>query len=434
MTSDSATRTCRPVTIALVAFASMVIWLITVSFVPVGFDTIGLVERTSAQTDQPGKGTLSQVEEPDDREALARQFVDKLVAEDFVGASERFDADLMEALPPDTLASVWQEIIATYGPFVEIAHTRTESVDAFDVVVLTCAFEQGDVNLRVVFGDGSAISGFFYAALAGDVVVNQGYLIAMAITALFGLFYPLVLGVLVWQRLGVSWRFFGYGALVFGVVQVLVRIPLVLVIEGFWGSTIRSSALFAGVWLVVLALTAGLFEEVGRYAGYRWLMRKSGPNWERAVMYGVGHGGLESMLLLGLSAAVAAVSLFLAPSIIQTLPPEQADVLREQVAAINALPVWQPLLGAWERLWAVIFHVALSVMVLQVVLRKQIYWLWLAIGLHAIVNFVVVSVVRWPGIDPLTAMVLGEVMMGLVGGASVWYIWKLRVYPPPDHQ
>ena len=61
-----------------------------------------------------------------------------------------------------------------------------------------------------------------------------------------------------------------------------------------------SRAIGANPWLYMLygALAAGVFEETGRYVAFRRLIgRKRYPERDAAVTYGVGHGGIESILL-----------------------------------------------------------------------------------------------------------------------------------------
>lgn len=87
--------------------------------------------------------------------------------------------------------------------------------------------------------------------------------------------YPFVLGLLVHKRLAVGWKYFWFGVLVFLVSQLLTRSPLLAVLEAtVLAPLLRTSAVFNWIWLVILAVTAGLFEEVGRYVGYRLFMRR----------------------------------------------------------------------------------------------------------------------------------------------------------------
>jgi uncharacterized membrane protein YhfC len=246
---------------------------------------------------------------------------------------------------------------------------------------------------------------------------------------LFEILFPLAVALLARRRLGVGWRYFGYGALIFVLFQLITRVPLVQLLQGILAPQLQASRPLLFAWLAALALSAGLFEEIGRYVGYRWLMRREAKTWRKAVMYGLGHGGIESMLLVAGLALLGLVNLVVLSTLdLSTLPlaPEQRAQLDAQLAAVAALPGWTPLLGAWERLWALPFHVMLSVLVLQVFRRGGLGWLALAIVVHALVNFVAVALPVALGLEGLRALLVPEVVITLAGLASLWVIWRLR--------
>jgi uncharacterized membrane protein YhfC len=242
---------------------------------------------------------------------------------------------------------------------------------------------------------------------------------------LFEIALPLALAIVARRRLGVSWRYFGYGALIFFLFQLISRVPLVQIAQTLLAPQLRASFTLQIAWLAVLALTAGLFEEIGRYIGYCWLMRHEAKTWSKAVMYGLGHGGLESIVLVGGLTLLGLVNLLLLPSIIGTLPADQRALVEQQLAAVRGQPDWLPLLGAWERLWSIIFHTAMSVVVLQV-FRRGIGWLWLAILAHSLLNFVAVGLPLMLGMQGMAALLVPEAIVTLAGLASLWVIWALR--------
>lgn len=256
--------------------------------------------------------------------------------------------------------------------------------------------------------------------------LNGGRIALSAIAIVFFIVMPLVLGALAHRRLGVSWRYFGYGALIFFLFQIITRVPAVTVIQGALAEQLRTSQALQLGFGAALALTAGLFEEVGRYVGYRWLMRREEKTWSKAIMYGLGHGGIESMLLIGARGLLQLISLLLlAARGLDSIPAPQRAQAAQQLAALASGPVWTPLLGIWERTWAIIFHVALSVLVLQVFRRNNIRWLWLAILLHALLDFCAVLVpVLLPG--QLIGTLILEGIVGLFGLLGLWIIQRLR--------
>jgi uncharacterized membrane protein YhfC len=258
---------------------------------------------------------------------------------------------------------------------------------------------------------------------------------ASAIGAIvFEVLFPLLLAFVISRRLKVGWRYFLYGALVFFVCQLILRVPAVQVIQTTISPQLQTSPALLWGWLFILALTAGLFEEVGRYLGYRIFMRNEEKTWNKAVMYGTGHGGIESILLVAGLGALTLVDLFLLPTLnLSSLPADQQKQIVDQFAAIAAQPGWLPLLGAYERLCAITFQIAMSVVVLQVFRRGQIRWLWIAVFAHFAFDLAAISVAQGLpllGVSNATLVMLaaeGVVTIGALG--ALWTIFALRDTP-----
>lgn len=263
-------------------------------------------------------------------------------------------------------------------------------------------------------------------------LVNSGWLVSLAVATLFVILYPLTLAIIAHRRLHVSWRYFGYGALIFFLFQLITRVPLVLWIQSKIAPDLKASMTLSIIWIALLALTAGLTEEIGRYVGYRWLMKREEKTWNKAVMYGIGHGGLESMVLVGgqllLSLINVVIVMILLHSNPNLLPVSQRIAIAHQFAAINATPAWAPLLGAWERLWTVPFHIAMSVVVLQVFRRQAIGWLWLAVLAHTLLDFITALMPQLLGSSMGTSLLV-EGIVAVSGIIGVWVIWRLRDRP-----
>jgi uncharacterized membrane protein YhfC len=265
--------------------------------------------------------------------------------------------------------------------------------------------------------------------------ISNGWIASGAAAILFDIFYPLALGLYVRRRLSVSWRYFGYGALIFVLFQLISRVPITLALQSLIAPQLQASRAALLAWIVTLSLTAGLFEELGRYVGYRWLMKGEQKTWAKGVMYGIGHGGIESMLLIaGLVALTLIQVLALSRTGLSTLPisAEQRALAERQLAAIAAQPAWVPLLGAWERLWTIPLHVALSVVVLQIFRRGSLRWLWLAIVAHTLANLLGAGITPILGLAGTTALLLPEAIVTMIGLLSLWVIWALRERPPDD--
>lgn len=239
---------------------------------------------------------------------------------------------------------------------------------------------------------------------------------------------PLALATAIARRRPVGWAFFGIGAATF-VGSQLFHIPFNSVVDtaGVLPDPEASRrnllvvAVFAG-------LSAGFFEEVARYLAYRF-WAKDARSWGGGLMLGAGHGGIEA-ILLGLVAAVNVGFIFGFQNGYFTgiLPEEALPLMQEQATAFFSVPLYQTLLGAAERLFALCIHLSLSLLVMQVFTRGRIYWLLLAIGWHALLDAVAVFSVRtW---DVVTT----EGLIGVLALLSVGLIWRLYEPPAADEE
>ncbi len=266
--------------------------------------------------------------------------------------------------------------------------------------------------------------------MSSNFHLSTGWAIALGASSIFAIIYPLALAFAANRKLAVSWRYFGFGVLIFGIFQVVTRVPIVQIVGNAYHAQIAASPALTYGWLAVLVVSAALFEEVGRYLGYRWFMRREDKTWAKAVMYGLGHGGLESILLVGLGGLASLLNIMLLSTMSLTaLPAAQRQVVAEQLHAIANQPGWYPLLGGWERLWTVPVQVALSVLVVQVFRRGNIGWLWVAIGAHMLVDGVAVAVpqvFKSSGWGSVAISLLIEGIVAVFGLCAIWIIWALR--------
>lgn len=265
--------------------------------------------------------------------------------------------------------------------------------------------------------------------MADTQVVNSGFLVGMATSVVFVVAYPLVLAVVAHRRLHVGWRYVAYGAIIFFLFQLATRVPAVQLIQSALGQQLKASPVLMWTWLVILALTAGIFEEVGRYVGYRVFMRRDEKTWSKAIMYGLGHGGLESIVLVGGLTLVGLINLLsVANGGLTQLPEGQRALAAQQLQVLNSQPGWAALLSAWERLWTMPIQVAFSVIVLQVFRRGKLIWLFWAVLGHAFVDLVAAGLQQVLGPGPRASLVV-EGVIAVFGVIAVWIIWRLRDTP-----
>lgn len=269
---------------------------------------------------------------------------------------------------------------------------------------------------------------------ASLIAPGAGWWAASIASAAFVILLPIALIVLAHVRLRVAWRYAAYGALIFFLFQIISRVPLIQVAQYFLAPQLRTSRPLLLAFLLFAALTAGIFEEVGRYIGYRWFMRREEKSWAKGVMYGLGHGGLESVVLIGGLSIVQLVNIWLLVSTnLAIAPAAQRATAAQQIATLAAQPDLLPLLGGWERVCGITAHVALSLIVLQVFRRGSLGWLWLAIGLHFLLD-ATVALNTFAPFGTTGNLLLTEGAITLLAIGAAWVIFALRdrpAIPPP---
>jgi uncharacterized membrane protein YhfC len=256
--------------------------------------------------------------------------------------------------------------------------------------------------------------------------------LAFLVELIFVIGFPLALGAWIQRRWRLTWLLFAAGAVTFGLSQA-VHLPLNQVIFSLLGTP---DSLPAWANALLLGLTAGLCEEGARYAAYRWVL-KDLDRVHAALLFGVGHGGIESIVFVGLLVGVV----FLNMSALQSfdfqgwaLPGGQLAQLQTQMDAYWGQIWYTPLLGAVERLFSVAFHMAMAVLVLIAVRVQRLgYWL-LAVGLHTGINAAAMATAEAGWNPAATEGVIGLfALLTLLITRLIWRVARKAVWGDQNH-
>lgn len=240
-------------------------------------------------------------------------------------------------------------------------------------------------------------------------------LVAFAVSGVMTLLLPVVLTVVLCVKRRLSFLPFlvGFGA--FFVSQVCIRIPIVQIISA--ASPVQSfAAANTAVYILILSLTAGLFEEPARLLGCGILKRRR--TYRDAVSFGIGHAFCEVIMLVGMTQINNLVLCgMINGGTIGLLGEETARLVMEQYAAIAPVDIY---LGIVERVGAVSFHVAMSVLIFNCVnAGRRWSGLAIAVAAHTLFNFAV-SLISQYNIYAAEGAVL------LFGGAALVYTLYMR--------
>ena len=104
--------------------------------------------------------------------ALGKQFVELIRQGDFESAVTGFDATMTRVMPAEKLAGAWKSVVGQAGPFREHVGTRVEKSGQYEIAVVTCRFEKGPLDVKVVFDSEKRISGLWFAPSLPAVEYN----------------------------------------------------------------------------------------------------------------------------------------------------------------------------------------------------------------------------------------------------------------------
>jgi uncharacterized membrane protein YhfC len=207
----------------------------------------------------------------------------------------------------------------------------------------------------------------------------------MVISLLLVFLFPIGLWIYFYKKERISAIAVLVGALTFVISQIVLRIPLLQLLQGqSW-----YAAMAKNIWIsaLFLGLTAGLFEEVGRFLGFKFLLKKK-LEWKNGIAFGIGHGGIEAIIITGLTYINNIVfSLMINSGAFDKISGTFAPGLSDYI--VNALANTSPamfLVGGFERVFAIIAHIAFSIIVLYGVKNRKGVYIIYAILAHALLD------------------------------------------------
>jgi uncharacterized membrane protein YhfC len=249
-------------------------------------------------------------------------------------------------------------------------------------------------------------------------MVPTSTMVSFVIAAVVGLIGPMVLLIILGVKKKISALPLVLGATAFFVSQVLVRIPLLSVLgtQDWW---IRFTTYFFP-YVIVLCVSAGLFEETARLGGA--LILKKQRRFKDIVSFGLGHGLCEVVFIFGLTQInniIIGLAINNPGSALGILFPDGTlEELAPLLLDVNNLHVY---LGILERFSAVLFHIFATLLVFKAVKDRKWFLYVVAILAHAVFNFVAVLLGTYTSVE-ITEAVL--VVLALAMGAYVWRYGK----------
>ena len=200
--------------------------------------------------------------------------------------------------------------------------------------------------------------------------------------------FPLGILIQMYRRYGVSWKVVLAGSMAFIISQPMLRINILNGLNNSIWFSINVMQDYI-IYSLFLGITAGIFEETARFTCFKFFLENK-SQWHSGIAFGAAHGGIEAMifafpacinnLIYSLSINSGKFESMLTKSGISS------NVISQMKVSLISAKSYLFLIPGLERVFAIIHHIAMSLMVLYAVkYKKSIYFLY-AILFHALVN------------------------------------------------
>lgn len=225
-----------------------------------------------------------------------------------------------------------------------------------------------------------------------DIRFTSGALAGFAVEGVLTILIPIIL-LIVWKKkTGAGLKPAITGMIVFPLFGIALKIiPAYFLLIA---DNPVSRALTSNLWLYSIiggGLLAGIFEEGGRFIAFKTVLKNCNSRLD-AISYGIGHGGFESAyvgftvfsyLMLGVIVNSGGIDMLTAG-----MNAEDITAFEAQLKALAVNPFATPaILGTFERVCAITFHISMSVLVFTAAKNKKYTWLFpCAILLHTLLN------------------------------------------------
>ena len=227
-----------------------------------------------------------------------------------------------------------------------------------------------------------------------NIVIGKSAIPSLAITVILMIAIPVIF-VICWRQKQKQQTKIGY--LIAGAVGFIVSarvlelgVHLVCIVADNPVSRFINGNTVAFVLYGIIM--AGVFEECGRYIVLKYIMKKNRTP-ENAIMYGIGHGGIEilAVLLPSMILYLVIAVLFSAGNIENALSTlniteQTAAAALPSVQAAAAFDYAMMAMNVMERLFAMLLHIGLTVVVYYGVCNANKACLPIAILLHMLMD------------------------------------------------
>jgi uncharacterized membrane protein YhfC len=175
------------------------------------------------------------------------------------------------------------------------------------------------------------------------------------------------------------------GFAVFVVFQLILRVTFMgLIVSTDWYKNLLNNTWLFGMFAGKIP---GLFTEVGRFAGYKLLL-KNRNEFHDGIAMGVGFAGFDSIFIGGLNyfSSLSLANLINSGQTSQIATMTDAETAGEVVKSLTSTMPLDIYLGGLDRIFIFVIHIALSILVLLGIRKRKLSFLGIAVLAHLVID------------------------------------------------
>lgn len=212
----------------------------------------------------------------------------------------------------------------------------------------------------------------------------------MVISVILSLILPIVL--IIYFRIKEKYDLLiaAFGGVGFYFSQVMVKMGVLNSLSSSGGlASIARYPLLSGI---ILAVTGGILAEITRILVFMFLVKKEERNWKNGLAYGLGYGGIESIMMVGRAyLSFLGYSYVINSGVFDSLIGTNFTVAEAlQIKSELMQPAYIYLLGGLERTAFLVIQVALSLIVMYGVKEAKPAYFGYAVLAQLILNVPIV--------------------------------------------
>lgn len=257
--------------------------------------------------------------------------------------------------------------------------------------------------------------------------VPMASIVGLGLTCVLGIVVPVGTALYARKKYKTNMQGIVVGAFIFFIFAVILEGLFNVVLAMTCGNILNNNwALTA----LVVPLTAAVFEECGRYVGFRYMGKKRSLLSTDGLMCGIGQGGCEAVFAV-LFTYIPNFTLALsindggAASYLEGKTAEEASQIVESVADLWTTSSINYFTQTYELILGFAFQIVMALLIFYGFKAKKRNVLFLAVLIHFLIRLIIELMYAFTALVP--ALIV-ETLLVVLAGLLVWKLYKTKQF------